>query len=66
MDDFDKIIGTESHEDANRHSCPICAERSRLARAYVPMQKIGHMFCPETALRNGTVFPELFMPYEPR
>jgi hypothetical protein len=28
-------------------------------------QQIGNVFCPETGLRNGTIFPALFMPYEP-
>jgi hypothetical protein len=35
----------------------------RLARAYVPDQVYGSVFPPEEALREGTLFPELVMPY---
>ncbi|MFA7163496.1 MAG: spore coat associated protein CotJA [Eubacteriales bacterium] len=34
-----------------------------LARAYVPMQKYGKIFCPEEALAKGTLFPDLVRPY---
>ncbi|MDI9511970.1 MAG: spore coat associated protein CotJA [Bacillota bacterium] len=34
-----------------------------LARAYVPMQKYGKIFCPEGALAKGTLFPDLVRPY---
>jgi len=45
--------------------CPECAERAGLARCNMKMQEIGQLFSKDTALLNGTVFPELFMPYEP-
>jgi hypothetical protein len=35
-----------------------------LARAYVPFQKLCTLFPPIEALQRGTVFPELFSPYE--
>ena len=35
----------------------------RLARAYVLDQVYGDVFPPEEALREGTLFPELVMPY---
>ena len=35
----------------------------RYAQAYVPFQQFGTTFTPEKALMHGTVFPELFMPY---
>ncbi len=35
----------------------------RLARAYVPDQVYANVFPPEEALREGTLFPELVMPY---
>jgi len=48
--------------------CPHCknsAENMRLARCHIPTQKIGQLLPPDTALRKGTVFPELSMPYDP-
>ncbi|NMB95588.1 MAG: spore coat associated protein CotJA [Clostridiaceae bacterium] len=35
----------------------------RLARAYVPFQRLCNLFSPEEALEKGTVFPELYSPY---
>lgn len=35
----------------------------RLARAYVPFQKLCNLYTPEEALDKGTVFPELYFPY---
>ncbi|MGE5627173.1 MAG: spore coat associated protein CotJA [Solirubrobacterales bacterium] len=35
----------------------------RLAAAYVPWQKMCSIFSPIEALKRGTVFPELFSPY---
>ncbi|KAJ50866.1 hypothetical protein BD780_003681 [Clostridium tetanomorphum] len=36
----------------------------RLAAAYVPYQKLCTLFSPIEALKHGTVFPELYSPYE--
>ena len=36
----------------------------RLAAAYVPYQKLCTLFAPLEALKRGTVFPELFSPYD--
>ncbi|NLM36046.1 MAG: spore coat associated protein CotJA [Clostridiales bacterium] len=36
----------------------------RLARAYVPFQKMCSIFSPIEALKRGTIFPELYSPYE--
>lgn len=36
----------------------------RLAAAYVPFQKLCTTFSPLEALKAGTVFPELYSPYE--
>ena len=58
-------------------SCPSdaiceCANRSRnesfdkefaLGIAYVPVQEWKGIVCPETALKNGTVFEELIKPF---
>ncbi|WDV46749.1 spore coat associated protein CotJA [Clostridiaceae bacterium M8S5] len=36
----------------------------KLAHAYVPFQMLGNIYSPEHALKNGTLFPELYMPYK--
>jgi len=36
----------------------------KLARAYVPFQKLCDTYSPVEALVKGTIFPELFSPYE--
>jgi len=36
----------------------------RLAAAYVPYQKLCAIFAPLEALKRGTVFPELYSPYD--
>lgn len=36
----------------------------RLATAYVPYQRLCTLFKPLEALSKGTVFPELYSPYE--
>lgn len=33
--------------------------------AYVKNQVMTDVYCPQTALQNGTMFPELNMPYYP-
>lgn len=37
-----------------------------LARAYVPFQIMNQVFNQREALRRGTLFPELYMPYVPK
>jgi len=36
----------------------------QLARAYVPFQRMNQVYSPSEALRKGTLFPELYMPYD--
>jgi hypothetical protein len=36
----------------------------RLAAAYVPYQQLCTLLSPMEALRHGTIFPELYSPYE--
>lgn len=36
----------------------------KLARAYVPFQKMCSIFSPIEALKRGTIFPELYSPYD--
>ncbi|HHW14478.1 MAG TPA: spore coat associated protein CotJA [Firmicutes bacterium] len=40
------------------------ARKARLARAYIPFQLWGELFSWEEGLRKGTIFPDLFFPYE--
>jgi len=35
-----------------------------LARAYVPFQRIHQVYSPSEALEKGTLFPELYIPYD--
>lgn len=35
-----------------------------LARAYVPFQRLHQVYTPSEALEKGTLFPELYMPYD--
>lgn len=42
---------------------PPVASPMVLAMAYVPMQKICEVYDVETALMNGTLFPELDKPF---
>lgn len=37
----------------------------RLARVYVPIQQFGAVYSPMQALRRGTLFPDLDIPYVP-
>ncbi|MDK2817556.1 MAG: hypothetical protein PWR22_2185 [Moorella sp. (in: firmicutes)] len=37
-----------------------------LARAYVPWQRYTNRWDPMEGLARGTIFPELFQPYQPR
>ncbi len=41
-------------------NCP----QLQLAQAYIPFQQLNYIYQPEVALEKGTVFPELYMPYE--
>ena len=34
-----------------------------LARAYIPIQRLGQLYPPSVALDTGTLFPELYRPY---
>ncbi|WP_338823209.1 hypothetical protein MHOCP_14340 [Moorella humiferrea] len=38
----------------------------QLARAYVPWQRYTNRWDPMEGLARGTIFPELFSPYQPR
>ncbi|AKX94169.1 spore coat associated protein CotJA [Neomoorella thermoacetica] len=38
----------------------------QLARAYVPWQRFTNRWEPMEGLTRGTIFPELYQPYQPR
>lgn len=38
--------------------------KMQLARAYVVIQQYNTLYSPEVALMRGTIFPELYFPYE--
>ncbi len=42
---------------------PWSANNFALAMAYVPMQHFKNVYEPDTALQNGTIFPELNKPF---
>ncbi|HHU92378.1 MAG TPA: spore coat associated protein CotJA [Halanaerobiaceae bacterium] len=44
---------------------PETGRRMRLAHAYIPWQHFKNSYPPAEALRRGTLFPELYMPYRP-
>ncbi|WP_041701795.1 spore coat associated protein CotJA [Gottschalkia acidurici] len=49
-----------------RYISPDCLKpnsRYKLAHAYVPFQTMDKVYCPEDALKRGTLFPELHLPY---
>ena len=55
-------IETDSNETAFRRA------GMELAQAYVPFQtfRAENLYSPEEALLKGTIFPELYRPYEAR
>ncbi len=40
-----------------------CLEQLPLAYSYTPMQELGSLYDCADALKNGTVFPELNLPF---
>ncbi len=40
-------------------------DRVRLAHAYIPYQQYTDHYTPARALKQGTLYPELYMPYQP-
>lgn len=49
----------------NNYGCP-CIEEMPLAMAYVPMQQFNQTYDSDKALKIGTIFPELNMPFRGR
>jgi hypothetical protein len=48
----------------NMPMMPFMPARPKLAEAYVPYQRYTISYRPEEALEKGTMFPELYDPYE--
>lgn len=44
---------------SNEMKCSCEPECKRVGYAYVPVQRLGKVYPPTTALQQGTVFPEL-------
>lgn len=50
-------------EDCMAKMLPV-PQQLELARAYIPFQQYTVSFSPQVALERGTMFPELYRPYE--
>ena len=44
------------------NSMPHPMPEMRVGYAYVPVQKLGEILCPEEGLKHGSIFPELVIP----
>ena len=57
------------HNTNMNTNCPFCMvpdfmpRDPMLANSYVPYQTLNEVYCPDVALEQGTIFPELDMPY---
>lgn len=64
-----KITPEQMQHHMNEQCMPECIPQEeviqnvRLAEAYVPWQKMCSIFSPIESLKRGTVFPELYSPY---
>lgn len=64
---FENGVGMENFNNKEYMKTPHNdCDNMELAQAYVPFQKLGHIYSPEEGLIKGTIFPELYRPYEPR
>lgn len=66
MDNISAAGALWSDDEAGARVFIPCIEADRLARAYVPSQRMGAVWCPEKGLIHGTIYPELCMPYNPK
>ena len=58
--------GCHCNMDMNNSFCRIpefMPLNPMLANSYVPYQRLNEIYTPQTALAQGTIFPELDMPY---
>lgn len=56
--DDPRVLNTDNRPPALR------TPQMQFAQAYVPFQKFDTIMAPDKALMQGTVFPELDMPYK--
>ena len=59
--DSDPVMGCPCQRGSRREDA--LPDSLPLAMAYVRMQSLGQMYPPETALKKGTLFPELELPF---
>lgn len=54
-------LKNQERKDTVMEESYICEhdKHRRIGYAYVPFQRLGKLYDPETALRAGTIFPEL-------
>ncbi len=43
---------------------PFMPLQPKLANAYVPFQYMTNVYAPAEGLKKGTIFPELYQPYD--
>jgi hypothetical protein len=64
---LDNLAGTGKkmnyEECKSQYFNPEPITNARLAHAYVPFQHLMCLYPPEVGLKQGTIFPELDMPY---
>jgi len=63
----DMLGFTENYRQTDVSETDLRRSGMGLAQAYVPFQTFNaeNLFSPEEALLKGTIFPELYRPYEP-
>jgi len=67
MMDMEDMNCENKHNDNHNHNenCNMnsCIDNMPLAMAYVPMQKWKNVYNNDVALKRGTIFPELDLPF---
>lgn len=61
---MDHHPGRDYTEHCPKKPIPYMPEHPVLAMAYVPMQELGAMYPPWEALKRGTLFSDLDLPFE--
>lgn len=56
-------VRPEINRNFNRYPKYTMPDNFKVAMSYVPYQKLGEIYSEETALLNGTLFPELDKPF---
>ncbi len=61
-DIMDFLTPAEPDAPGNAEKC-LCLNKLPLAYSYTPMQELCDLYDYDEALKNGTVFPELNLPF---